>query len=166
MVPFSFKSELSYSRVIMKQLMVESLELRAASVTSVTLDPIVGTGSRAKNAKDCEGGSTRGHGSMLSIIDRHAGTPPDSQLQTLNSQLLQNPNEFAKIQVNPTKSNQIRPLFLWESRDERQGQRGAGPNCGGMALRLCASVANHLFFKKVKTTKRTQFEKCKSPIKH
>ena len=39
MVPFSFKSERSYSRVMMRQLMVEGLELRAASVTSVTLDP-------------------------------------------------------------------------------------------------------------------------------
>jgi hypothetical protein len=42
MVPFSFPQPLLKSRVIMRQLMVESLELRAASVTSVTLDPIGG----------------------------------------------------------------------------------------------------------------------------
>jgi len=38
MVPFSFKSELSYSRVMKIQLL--------PSVTSVTLDPIVGAGAR------------------------------------------------------------------------------------------------------------------------
>jgi hypothetical protein len=65
MVPFSFKSELSYSRVmkIMKQLMVESLELRVKT-----------GGSRATGAKAAKEGSSRGHGSMLSIIDRHAGS--------------------------------------------------------------------------------------------
>jgi len=35
------------------------------------------------------------------------------------AKICENPNEFAKIQVNPTKSDQIKPLFLWESRDER-----------------------------------------------
>jgi hypothetical protein len=38
MVPFSFPPTLLKSRVIMRQLMVESLELRAASVTCVTVD--------------------------------------------------------------------------------------------------------------------------------
>jgi hypothetical protein len=41
----------------------------------------------------------------------YAGGPSGSQLKSLNSQLpngkssLENPNEFEKIQVNPTKSN-------------------------------------------------------------
>jgi hypothetical protein len=45
MVPFSFPQPLLKSRVIMSQLMVESLELRAASVTvdDRHQDPIGGT---------------------------------------------------------------------------------------------------------------------------
>jgi len=30
------------------------------------------------------------------------------------AKICKKPNEFAKIQVNPTKSNQIQPLFLFQ----------------------------------------------------
>ena len=135
MVPFSFKSELSYLRVMMRQLMVESLELRAEGVARRTRRPVpprakssearvapkprrrgIGEGGLAfprLGGKKC---STRGRGERqpgrLCSPKRSWGArlartlaPPGSQLQTLNTQLLQNPNEFAKIQVNPTKSN-------------------------------------------------------------
>jgi hypothetical protein len=52
-------------------------------------------------------------------------------------------------------------------------QVSVGPNCGGTARegsRPTKGAAwfrgNSVILSKVKTTKRTQFEKCKSPIKH
>jgi hypothetical protein len=60
------------------------------------------------------------------------------------AKICEKPNEFAKIQVNPTKSN----LFFY-------GPHSSSPIGSSVTLA-----------KNIKTTKRTQFKKCKSPIKH
>ena len=101
MVPFSFKSELSYSRV-MKEYLIGVLG--EDDGINGFLDKWV----------------------LLSIIDRHAGLPFPAFLLSLWSfrpldpalgrpfppfggggsrKLCEKPNEFAKIQVNPTKSD-------------------------------------------------------------
>ena len=76
------------------------------------------------------------------------------------------------------KSRVMIRQFMVESLELRaegvqRDQRHAGPNCGGTARedsRPTKGAArfreNSVILSKVKTTKRTQFEKCKFPIKH
>ncbi len=90
MVPFSFKSELSYSRMMNGN---TSSYLVAHGVGNQVLLPFPAF--------------------LLSLWSFWPGR-----------KICKKPNEIAKIQVNPTKSNQIRPLFLWDSRDEREGCEG------------------------------------------
>jgi hypothetical protein len=92
MVPFSFSQPLLKSRV-MKEHLTDALD----------------------------GGI---NGSMASIIDCHAGLESGAFafscllafLMVISdcAKICKKPNEFAKIQVNPTKSNQIQPLFLFQ----------------------------------------------------
>ena len=61
-------------------------------------------------------------GATASIIDRHAGLESGAFARSCLLAFLmvipawvkicEKPNEFAKIQVNPTKSDQIKPLFF------------------------------------------------------
>jgi hypothetical protein len=78
-----------------------------------------------------------------------------------------NPNEFAKIQVNPTKSDQIKPLFLfqlltpkfWLLNSGGTDREDSRPTKGAARFR-----GNSLILSKVKITKRTQFKN--RPTRH
>jgi hypothetical protein len=161
MVPFSFKSKLSYSRV-MNEYSIGVLD-----------DGINGF---------------LDHWVLVSIIDRHAGGAGSLEsgafaLSCLLAFLMvipawakicKNSNEFAKIQVNPTKSNQIQPLFFpWAGLGfpPKSGLRRhvasfqsavvpahstAAPHRGRHPIRL--STKNSQPSTKAKITKRTQFK--------
>src|ERR1700733_1573739 len=104
MVPFSFLQPRLKSRVMKERALGKMVSgvIYQVSADDRQQDPIGGTAR--EDSRPTKGGLRRGK-------------------STCHRKICKKPNEFAKIQVNPTKSNQIRPLFLWESRDEREGQR-------------------------------------------
>ena len=103
MVPFSFPQTLLKSRVMQEH-----------------LTDVLNGGINGFLDKWVPGADHR----LMSIIGRHAGLESDAFARSCLLAFLmvipawvkicEKPNEFAKIQVNPTKSDQIKPLFLFQ----------------------------------------------------